>query len=140
MPVILCGEYQICQVPAERARRIRPVVGLHSSRLTLESNYNDRRRNPRLGRGSFLERRAGLGGGAAEVRLRTTCPRPTNDFQRSKRTTSRSHVPSRPPTPPRTVITQFVRTPLFQGRPSVFMAAATAALIPRPCLFQFLFV
>lgn len=42
------------------------MVGLHSSRLTLESNYNDRRRNPSLGRGSFLERRAGLGGGAAE--------------------------------------------------------------------------
>ncbi|CAB3230435.1 unnamed protein product [Arctia plantaginis] len=35
-----------------RARRIRPPVGLHSSRLTLESNYNDRRRNPSLGRES----------------------------------------------------------------------------------------
>lgn len=41
------------------------------------------------------------------------------------------------PPPPRTVITQFVRTPHFQGRPSVFMAAATAALIPDLVYFSF---
>lgn len=62
-------------------------------------------------------------------------------FDCLKRSPKISFVPlARPvstPTPPLTVITQFVRTPHFQGRPSVFMAAATAALIPDLVYFSF---
>lgn len=127
---------------ASRRRRvwwIRPPVGLHSSRLTLESNYNDRRRNPSLGREFFLERRAGRR--VAQRRYAHALPSCSHPRLRTElRATLPLARPVSPPTPPRTVITQFVRTPHFQGRPSVFMAAATATLIPRPCLFQFLFV
>ena len=102
-----------------------------SSRLTLESNYNDRRRNPSLGRESSWRGVPGAGGAPryAHAAPRPAPPRPAAPARTSAR-------PVRTPTP-RTVITQFVRTPHFQGRPSVFMAAATAALIPDLVYFSF---
>lgn len=70
-------------------------------------------------------------GGAAVVRPHALRPLPTLSLLLPP-----SCFPN-PPLPPRPVITQFVRTPHFQGRPSVFMAAATAALIPDLVYFSF---
>lgn len=78
-------------------------------------------------------------GGAAEVRPRVAPPPRPRTAPRAPvapRLPPARSCPSAPPSP-RTVITQFVRTPHFQGRPSVFMAAATAALIPDLVYFSF---
>ncbi|CAH2067466.1 unnamed protein product, partial [Iphiclides podalirius] len=88
------------------------VCRRRSSRLTLESNYNDRRRNPSPG---VLPGEACPGG--AEYAHAGTSLSLTIKARAVYLHPSPPHVPPRPPTPPR-VITQFVRaTP---SHPAVF--------------------
>lgn len=107
-----------------------------SSRLTLESNYNDRRRNPSLGRESFLERRAGR---RVAQRYAHAASHPTLTSGYTRKSASCFLFPH----PVETLTLRnnpICKNPLFSRTAIGLYGGGDGGADSRPCLFQFLFV
>lgn len=114
--------------------RIRPPVGLHSSRLTLESNYNDRRRNPSLGRESSWRGVPGdgwrsRGTPTRRAPSRAAYPARLHPLARAVRTPTPTHRNN-----------PICKNPPFSRTAVGLYGGGDGGVDSRPCLFQFLFV